>query len=340
MFKNRGRAEDKKNVAILAQHKDLANTIRVRAITSDGNCRDERREMRHAAKPTVDRKTGRHESKSTRKQPVLIREPLRSVSVSIPCDEPTWKFSGLSQKTAPNISDLQRKYEQIMVDDPNFAPRFSDSILLQKEVEDATLEADIGNVQLGKIKQILEAAKQRSNLLYNVDRNTRSSKHKEGKNKFLLTVNDVQRRIQDIQLKHFTRRSARFRSVKNVRFQQPAQQTEQQTEQNESGDGNAESSDSDLRETPRSEQKLEVGYPSRSSESDEDFQKRLQNQIKHSDYLTREFRPEDEVKPKRAEFLDHFERRYNARPSINSKPGEFSLPGYDSLKGTLYCTGD
>lgn len=156
-------------------------------------------------------------------------------------------------QTLPFLHKLKEieKLEEKLFQNKKVSTEGGDQADFLKELQEAHIEVDVGNAQLEEINRILKAAKLHNGKIWNVVRTlgpvkegkeeeeeeeplqesrsqtnpkekTKKVKEKEQilskKNRLLLTLNDVNQRIQKMQAKFFSDNRPRYRSVKTKNF--------------------------------------------------------------------------------------------------------------------------
>ncbi|KAF2886769.1 hypothetical protein ILUMI_19404 [Ignelater luminosus] len=185
-------------------------------------------------------------------KPAILKAPLSStktVKVQVP---PPHQEAAIfcpprlgTAQTLPFLHKLKEieKLEETLVGNKTVSIEGGDQTDFLKELLEAHIEVDVGNAQLEEINRILKAAKLHNGKIWNVVRTlgpvkeeeeplqenqtnkketSKKTKEKEEtlgkKNRLLLTLNDVNQRIQKMQAKFFSDNRPRYRSVKTRNF--------------------------------------------------------------------------------------------------------------------------
>ncbi|KAF5282608.1 hypothetical protein FQR65_LT14203 [Abscondita terminalis] len=214
---------------------------------------------------------------------------------------------------------------------------------VQQQLDDVGRELNIGNVQLEQIKQLVNSKKGPKKVV--VPRPSRRKDYSEvamEKRKFLLTLNDVQERMQQIQHKFFNGHNLRYKSVKNFYDKKKNsevvdQDTTSSLEVNEDATNNERQILSMARDAlARRKAMLECDSGARLPEDPSSKHTAFRTSLMKSEYLKKEFQKQTKTSEVNVSvdenFLGKLENSFANRPFGKAQPGKSY---WSALKGTL-----
>ncbi|KAK4877976.1 hypothetical protein RN001_010482 [Aquatica leii] len=291
MYKTRGKPDDVLNRAAAQQEKDLAAAIHINPIR----------------KPEVVPKLDLHgrgssDVKCLKNQSRRVIPP-KKVSNKIPGR--LQKVSlGLSQKPSvatKSVNSNKPIWESSKLSVPVYDNRYS----LQKQLEEVSMELNIGNAQLQQVKKLLDKTtrgERSKKFLYGVNKDVDEKPRKNeynsdvlGKKRFLLTLNNVQQRMQKMQSKFFNSNGSRYKSVKDVMVEATDRDNIDAEADIVFNKNEKDIMDSAKKALARRKTLFDDDVEIGSEDPGKKFQSALSNSIMKSSYLKKEFKNTDNL---------------------------------------------